>query len=291
MQHFGGIVFIAIALVIITQVSTRAVRASVNRRPSAEELKALEDEVEEVRDVVKDLRAQRLAADLARRNLSPEAARLIARIGELTAESETSEKELRDAEGALDEAEARVDESQAAVEAAQAALAEREAQEREAQERLDDLQAETSSLKARLDDVRRETARLKETLDNTRPAQTLALALEENSGGKEIVVFLAGGLLYRADRDELEFRDFAEDSFQIVPRRGRGHSCDAGSLGAVIGSVSTSSEYIYAWVYEDSFDAFVSLRSYLRSRGIRLGWQITSRDTVFTSGGSHTSSN
>ena len=289
---FGGIVFIAIALVIITQVSTRAVRASARHQASEEELQALQEEIDEALETLKDLKARRLAEELARRSLSPEAAELIAKSRVLRDENAARAEKRQAEEQRLDEAEEKAADAQNALSDAQAAFTEVQASEREAMERLEDLRTEEEALAKRCTRLEGEIAALKSRLDSVKPAQTIALALEEESGGDEVTVYLMKGRLYQDVESEIENIYLDSSTVRVRPRPGHGHGCAESELGMVFRNVSPSRQYVYAWVDEESFDAFCALRSYLRPRGIRLGWKCVD-DFVFTlvSNVHHSSSN
>ena len=277
---FGAIMFIAISLVIISQISTKMVRDMKPPEITEEYLeqmrqriRALEEELseEEQKMAEKALAALSMPAEKkekVERLLAVKAKnqRLILDLSRQLDEKTKTQNELETAKNVLEDT--KTEAKQLEVETTQ--------KERALAQMLLANQQKREELERRIEQTRQEQASLDRKLKNTSP-QTLTFAMEVSTAGqREYLVCLRNGRLYKEEADEVEaVRD--NETGGHFSFKGSGHPMSGnveGELRRLLGGVSQG-RFVNVFCDQASYDILVAMRKYLRSRKIKMAFFYT----------------
>ena len=282
---FGGIMFIAIALVIVTQVSSKMLEKAMTYVPTPEERQQVREELADCQTALLELEQQRLIQQLEKRGLPPEALALVRKILETRQQNAALLPEL----DALNQ-----ENLNAQLAYSEEAENTRAAEEKNAEleEKFQTLQANKRLAQAAQEQAKQQEATAQEQLEklkkqakNARPAQVLTFSMEhETSARGEFAVFLIRGRIYRDDSSEVYQKPIRDDGrvVQISPR-GTGHGCTTYELDNLFSPIEMAGRYVHIWVDNSSFPSLCFLRNYLRNRHIGTSWRYTD-DFVFYMG-------
>ncbi|MBR6471305.1 MAG: hypothetical protein IKS83_05880 [Victivallales bacterium] len=268
---FGGIMFIAIALVIVTQFASKSVLDSMKKMPTPEEKAALLEQLETAREEWRETERQQRNAQLAKMGIRPAEMEVIRRILETREKLLTAMGEEENAEQRYQKARER----NRRLEDQEMAYKE---DEQEMRDRLLAIQTDVQAMERRLNAATAEKERLQRELEDweqrladTKPAQTITFSMErERLGGDETMVFLRRNRLYlRMDTTE---RELGGREVEIMfPGKGRGTSL--ADCNAILDGLHGG--FVHIWVDDQSFDALVAVRAFLRGRGVPVSWAYT----------------
>ncbi len=277
---FGAIMFIAISLVIISQVTTKMIRDMQPQEVTEEYLeqmrqriRALETAVieEEQKAAEKALAALAMPKEKREKIEKLQAARaenqrLILAISHQVDEKTRMQNELEKTRNEVENT--RNEAAQVEVETTQ--------KERALAQMILANQQRKEEMQRRIEQAQKEQANLKKTLENTSP-QTLTFSMQvSTSGERQYAICLKNRRLYRVDSGEVEaIRD--NEHYGHFSFNGSGHSISENAEGEVrrlLGGVSQG-RFVTIWADQASYDVLVILRKYFRSRKIKVNFFYT----------------
>lgn len=272
---FGAIMFIAIALVIISKVTTKMIREMKPQEITEEyleqlrrQIRALEEEllVEEQKMAEKALAALALPKEKREKveELLASKAENQRLVLDLSQQVDAKMRELSELERARNESEnTRNEVRQLEVETTE--------KERALAQMILANQQRKKELERRIEQAQKEQASLGKALENASPT-TLTFSMElDVKGEREYCICLRNGRLYREESGEVEVvRD--DDEHGHFSFNGGGHPMSGnmeGEIRRLLGGVSQK-WFVNIFCDQASYDVLVALRKYLRSRKIRV---------------------
>lgn len=277
---FGGIMFIALALVIISQMVTDKVVSESPEKVDPQELEMLEHSVA--------LLQKNSAADLKniekykefQKKASPNLKALIARLKE----QETINRELAWQAESLEKQLRRLQAEKARLQRETADL-----QRQIEREKSQKVQKEKDLLKE-LAKAEKELKELQEKLSATK-GKTIKFGMEEPTYKTPYIVLVHGNKIYRAGDDwrhphsDVTVRN-SDRLVVFIPRNGTalGNSPDR-VLNNIFSSVDKGRHFIWLTCDEHSFHTLMMTREYLRAQGFMVKWDINNMHS-FTIGNS-----
>ncbi|MBQ7176976.1 MAG: hypothetical protein IJS08_06130 [Victivallales bacterium] len=273
---FGAIMFIAISLVIISQVTTKIIK---DKKP----LEITEEYLENMRQQARKLEEE-LASEEVKR-----AQRALAAIGMPESKRKLVEKLLEakadNQSRVLDIAQQKADNAKLDEEVAKAQQKLFEAQEElrlleNENKQLKKMIAQTllahqarkKKLEEQIRQLKEEMASLNKELQET-PKQTLAFSMETSTEGqRQYSICLKEGRLYREVEDEVKAERPIGKAGRFVFYRGNAVREDAeGTFRSLLGDVEQT-YFVTVFCDSKSYWILVELRKYLRKRGIKMNF-------------------
>ena len=270
---FGAIMFIAISLVIISQVTTKIVRDKKPMEITEEQLAQMRSQLARMSKELADKEAKMALKALAALNMDKEKKGKVEKLLKVKAENqqlllqlsqqriekakqyqkkEKAQKELDQKQTELDKIEMLITQQNKLY--AQILLSNQELQKK---------------LQGQIEAAKKEEQGLEDKKDNM-PKQTLTFSMETSTEGlSQYVVCLKNGRLYRQEAGEVrpvkDTQNFGH--FRFI---GNGQSVSGNadaSLNHLLGTVS-SSYFVTIFCDQSSYNTLVALRKYLRKRSL-----------------------
>ena len=272
---FGAIMFIAIALVIISQISTKMVRDMKPPEVTEEYLEQLRQKIRSLEAAV--IEEEQKVAERALASLSmPKEKR--DKIEKLQATKAENQRLMLNLSHQVDEKtrmRAELDKTQSELENTKNEGTQLEVETTQKERVLAQMllanQKRKEELERRIEEERQKQAILTKKLKNTTP-RMLTFSMELSTAGeRQYTICLRNGRLYREDKNEVSVvRDNnREGHFSF---RGSGHAMTdntEGEIRRLLGSV-TQGNYVNIFCDKDSYDILVAIRKYFRSRRIKV---------------------
>ena len=274
---FGGIMFIALALIIITQVSRQLVIDT--KMPVV-----TQGQIDKMKQEIKSLENQCSKQELANLNNSMDKHKVtsqvkddIAAILGLRSQNEELQGKIGDMEANIENEHDQCLKAEAKIEAT---ILRRTDLEDKAREKLSAEQLKVTKLKKGLDalvekkkDLQRRLEELRKQATEVKPAQTITFSQEESTSLKQVDVFLCNGKLYTENTVNEYFND-EHTAVRVTPMTGRGVRCTQGDLDSVFNLYSSKFNLIALWCDYNSFNALLETRNYLRNKNFMVHWSI-----------------
>ena len=275
---FGAIMFIAMSLVVISQVTTKMVRDM--RSPEVTEeyleqmrqkMRALEEELAEEERMM----AEKALAALGMPKEKKE------KVEKLLAAKAENQRLILDLSRQLDEKmkmESELNNAKQDVENAKGEMARLEVEttlkERALAQELQENRRRKEELERQIEEARKEVADEKRTLENT-SGQTLTFSMEVSTAGeRQYTICLRNGRLFREAAGEIEaVRDSGTSGHFAFS--GTGHPISGeGEIRQLLGGVGQG-RFVTVFCDKASYDELVALRKYFRSRKIKMNFNYT----------------
>ena len=277
---FGGIMFIAIALVIVTQFASKSVLDSITKMPTQEEKEALRRQLAELRGEVHDVEQKHINAQLDRMGFTPEAVRVIHQILETREEHQAAMEAEKEAKQRLQDAQAEHNKLEDQAVANQKELKDLTTEQQKVQEQLYRENQELERARNETRKLQNECQELKGKLDNAKPAQTITFSMEnERTTGDELSIFIKQGRFYTPA--EIDTEELGGNRFRVRFPAGRGYGASPEEIGRAFSSKTSGTVQI--WVGDNSFDTFVAIRNFLRNKKIPVSWEYCSEFEFYRS--------
>ena len=270
---FGGIMFIAIALVIVTQFASKSVMDSITKLPTLEEKRALSRQLAELQLEVHEAEQKRINAQMDRMGFDSEAVAVIQQILETREELQAVMTEELEAKQLFQEAQEEHNKLDDQAVANQEELKVLQEEQLEAMEQLRREERILEMAKAEMKELQQACQDLKKKLASTKPAQTITFSMEiDRSPVDEMTIFINHGRFYTAS--DVSTEELGGDQFRVRFPAGRGHGASAEEISRVLSSKTSGTVQI--WVGEESFETFVAIRNFLRNKKIPVSWEYCS---------------
>lgn len=280
---FGGIMFIAISLIIISSMVSKNVLSLLPEEIDAAAIKKFEAESEEIRRRIDEL--QKEEAELVQtqlKNLSPERQKIVQDIALLRQKNRDLKKTLED-----QDLERRILEERNAAE------------EQSLKDKRKKTQAEEAQVKAKLRramnelaEQKRRTEKIQKEFDTYVPRE-MTFSMEEATSKEPYFIGVTDGKLFHMGTnrsfgtDEVTVdRNEALNMMTVKLRPGKGISVGRGDdriLGDFFRKISSDHYFIFFSVGRNSFSEFYKTKQYLRRKGFQVYW-IYNPDFQFSRG-------
>ncbi|MBQ4480336.1 MAG: hypothetical protein II943_06830 [Victivallales bacterium] len=281
---FGGIMFIAIALVIVTQFASKSVMESITKLPTPEEKEALRRQLAELQLEVHEVEQKRINAQMDRMGFEPEAVAVVRQILETREELQAAMEEELEAKQLLQDAQEEQNKLDDQAVANQEELKVLQEEQLEAMEQLRREERILEMAKAEMKELQQACQDLKKKLASTKPAQTITFSMEiDRSPVDEMTIFINHGRFYTAS--DVSTEELGGDQFRVRFPAGRGHGASADEISRVFSSKSSGTVHI--WVGDQSFNTLVEVRNFLRGKKIPVSWEYCSEFTFVRSSNVH----
>lgn len=277
---FGAIMFIAISLVIISQVTTKMIRDMQPQEITEEYLKQMRERIRALEDelaVEEQKMAERALAALAMPQKKREKVekvldakaqnqKLILDLSHQVDEKTRMQNELENARNEVENT--RNEAAQLEMETTQ--------KERALAQMILANQQRKEEMQRRIEQARKEQANLNRTQENTSP-QMLTFSMEiGTTGERQYTICLKNKRLYKVDADEVEVVKDSEEEGHFS-FKGNGHLISGnvdGEIRRLLGGVSQG-RFVTVFSDQASYDVLVALRKYFRSRRIKMNFNYT----------------
>lgn len=283
---FGGIVFIAIALVIITQESQKLLTAMAAARWTPEAKQALRDQNRQLEAEIAELRAKLQEEALRAKRCSPEKRKNIEALLQARLDLLAAQAKL---DATADEfAKLRAEQSKMAnqLDEARRQLEKLKEQYQQMEELAQPATDSLAELEKKANQLMKENRVLEEEAENAQEVFTIAFSRESStpSGLRQVVVLIRKGRIY-VDDVNLSWRERFDNVLE--PNfKGNGFSADPADLQRGLGSLRNSSNYVELYADAQSFDALVVLRQWLREHRFKVAWHCADDFRFYKGGGS-----
>lgn len=281
---FGGIVFIAIALVIITQVAQKVLTETAKLRGTPEAKQLLREQNIQLEQEISELMAELKEEALRMARCSAEKRAKIEELLQARLDLATSQQKI----DALAEQFAQLQEQKSAVgeelqelqDQVAAAEANYQKMQEERQLNLDAMAA----LRQQVEKLQKENRGLEQAAQEGQDVFTITFSMETASANlKQCVVLVRNGRVY-LENVNLSWRELGGNDLE-ANFGGNGFAVDSNELAQALSRISRHSYQLDIWADRQSFDALVALRQLLRGKQYRVSWSYTS-DFRFATGGS-----
>ena len=263
---FGGIMFIAISLIIISQLVSKDIRSKTPEEINKEEIARLERNIVKLRNDIVKLKQQALDARFNVSDLSPEKSAALKKLHAAAKANLLLQDELDKTHHNSTVTAARLRKSQQECrDAAGSVSKERQLQRRESM-KLEAVKRQNS----------RQINRLQRDLQAVVP-KTFTFAVEAVTSLRAYWIIIHRNRVYRMDNsDECERVATGERSFRIVPKGGGIPLAKEGdaAMERIFGSVDKGLYFVCIVSDEESFAALKQLRYYLRKKGFKVQWGV-----------------
>ena len=262
---FGGIMFIAISLIIISQLVAKDFKRKTPEEINRKEIARLEERTAKLRNEIAKLKQQALALRFNVADASPEKSAVLKKLRDAAAGNLVLQEELDKANQQSVLLNARLQKSQQECRnAAREVSRERQIQRRE-----------LMKLEAQKRQQQLQTGRMQRELQQIVP-KTFSFAMESSTYLRPYWIIVHKNRIYRMDRsDECERLAIGERSFRVVPKQGVPLEQEGDAvMGRIFDSVDKGEYFISLVSDESSFAAMKQLRYYLRRKGFKVHWWI-----------------
>jgi len=267
---FGGIMFIALALIILSQLVGKQMKDMTEEQYSEKAMARLEQMVKEQEQKLTALQLAIAKLKLPSGSSSPEKKALIRQFAAV------QQKNI--------ELKSQLEQTAVKVEAARQKLARLLLQEQRSMAELKKLKKKNEDEKAMNEELekqlRKDVAMLKKQLEKTRP-KSLRFALDQKTSLDAYFVLVCDSKIYRAgdqrirNSDEVRWDQIDSRNLRLIPRRGTTlSSAPHVELNYLFRSVDHSRYFIYLCTDLDSYSTLLVLRRYLRNRGYQVYLEI-----------------
>ena len=285
---FGGIMFIAIALIIITQVSRQVVIDKTMPDISPEHINEMKRAIAELEAKCSELELDNMNKALEASKLTPKVKEDIIAILKAREENERLEQELEDQESIIENYQQMIADVQAKIDdlMIKKTEIEEEAKEKLTEEKIKraNLENAIKDIEDRLKKLQARVASLRKELDDVKPAQTITFSMEEKTARRQIDVYLYRGELYTDDTVNQNHNALLH-TVKVIPLAGKGVKCTEANLSKVFNSYSKNNNLIVLWADHDSFFTLLATRQFLRSHKFIASWFIVENFIFSTEGG------
>ena len=280
---FGGIVFIAIALVIITQVAQKMLTATVELRGTPEARQMLREQNAQLEEEIAKLRAELQEKALAAARCSAEKRAKIEALLQARIDLQVAQRKLQALAAEFAELQQRQAETEQELQELQEQLQVAEEQLRELQEKQKLAQQTLDELKRQAEKLKKENRALEQEIEDAQEVFTITFSLEGSTPSylKQKVALIRNGRVFL---DDVNF-SWRKDSFgKMTPLfSGNGYQTTPNELSRAMGRLSQSQYFVEIWADGRSFDAVVAFRQWLREQQYRAAWHFTDDFTFYTS--------
>ena len=266
---FGGIMFIALALIIISQLVTKQLKEMTPEEIDRKRIEQLNASIKELETEVKKLRAENADKAVAKYNVSAEQKQLIVKIVTAIDDSlDLNSKVSAAGEKIKDER------KKAAENRRQIAILEKQKQRKIKDNK--ETRARYSKVAAALE---REIAELEKSLASSSP-RNLRFAKEESTSLKVYRILLQAGTAYRLGNEASPVVGEVTVSKNgriatLIPVRGTHIGADPEqTLNGIFDNIDKNRYFIMIISDLDSFSTLLAMRQYLRDRGFRATWTV-----------------
>ena len=287
---FGAIMFIAISLVIISQVSTKLVREKNPQEITEDYLEQMRSKVHELQGAVAEAELEVAKRALEALGMPKEKKEKVEKLLEMKSDSQRLVLDLSQLQGeedvlaepieALGDEKEKIDDdiNQIEVETAN--------KERTLAQILLMNQKRKDDLERKVAEKQRENTNLENTLENTQK-QMLTFSMEVSTGSeRQYTICLRNGRLYREDNGEIEaVRDYGDKGHFVF--KGSGNAISGNSEAAMRSLLGRVGRDRFVTIFSDqaSYDSLVVLRKYLRSCRVKANFHHTENFAIsYTSG-------
>ena len=266
---FGGIMFIAISLVVVSQLISRDQLAKTPEEINETNLQNIRQHITELQNDILELQKFALARQFASTSQSPE--------------QEAAISELQQAKIASLNAADALERSSIRREAEQLKLAHQKKLLAQAQQALEAKRKAIAANKDRLEHqqkVLRDTiSELEKTLSTLQPRE-IRFAMEVSTNREPYWVLLQNGRIFRYGASgaqvfgEVEQRDSPDGDFgRMIPRKGNSIGDDpATQLDTLFKNVDRKKYFVSLLIDNTSFASLLTLKQYLRNAGFMVNW-------------------
>lgn len=272
---FGAIMFIAISLVVISQIVTKIVHEMQPQKVDEAFLEKMRNEVRTLENTVVDLEHEQAKKALIIMGLQKEKREVAEKLLALKTANQKMILELREQQLAnrVEGKKLEMLQSEVMTEKAEARQIEIECKEKERAlaQMLLSLQENKEELSKRIFQAQQEVIALNKHAAKTTP-QMLTFSMEEETYGlDQYVICLKKGKIYREKKGEVtRMRDSEfHGHFQFSGHGNRISENPSQELGSLLSEL-TRHHFANVFCDESSYASLVALRKFLRSRGIRM---------------------
>lgn len=110
-----------------------------------------------------------------------------------------------------------------------------------------------------------------------RPTRAINFAVEKDTNLDQFIVLIKENQIYRQKENFNEVRmeeNESINSIRMYPRVGRGHGFSPADCKKIFSAVDNSKYYIDIWIDKESFAALYQLRQWLRQNSFKMRWNV-----------------
>jgi hypothetical protein len=275
---FGGIMFIAIALTIVAQVSNQHIKLQEQTMITLEEKEAMHQRMKTLSLEVENSE-RKLQEHITWENLlDPRNRPLIEKLLEqrknntrILSSIALQRKKLQDSTEALAKEHSELERLKSSVE--QSMLENKKLDDALEMRRIM-LQEQREKLQAQLDKLEETIAALQEVINQGPPKETIAFSMETETSAREYMVLLSNGHLYREPRNTEVKQERFLNFLELKPT-GQGWKVTPGEnqlWQQALTSIDKSYYYIRLVLDNNSFDSLLKVKKFLRENGYLVTW-------------------
>jgi len=275
---FGGIMFIAIALTIVMQISNEQLKILDQDMITAEEKDRMHEQMERLTaEVEKTEREQRTRA-LQENLLNPESRQLIEKLLETRKTNAAALNIIAQEKEELQKTKEKLRKEQSELErekyALQQSILDNEKLSQSLSVRSKMAAEQLERLQKQLKNIEETVAVLQEALNQGPPKETMTFSMETETSAREYLILLSNGRFYReANSSEVDQNSFL-DILQLKPT-GSGWNITPGEnqpWQRAMDSIDRRYYYIRLVVDDNSLNSFLEMKKYLRKRQFLVTW-------------------
>lgn len=266
---FGGIMFIALALIIISQLVTKQLKEMTPEEMDRKRIEQLNTSIKELEAEIRQLRVENADKAVEKYNVSAEQKQLIVKIITAIDDSLDLNSKVFAAEEKIKNERSKSTENNRVI-----------ARLEQQKERKKKDNAETKARYSKVaSTIRREIAELEKALASTTPRK-LRFAKEESTSLKVYRILLQSGTIYRFGNDASPVSGEVTVSKNgriatLIPVRGTHIGADPEqTLNGIFDNIDKNRYFIMIISDLDSFSTLLAMRQYLRDRGFRATWNV-----------------
>ncbi len=275
---FGGIMFIAIALTIVAQVSNQNIKIHEQEMITPKEREAMHLQMKNLSLEVENSK-RKLQEHIMQENLlNPQNRPLIEKLLEQRKNNiavlntiALQRAELQKAKETLPKEHAELERLKSSI---QQTILENEKFSNALKMRRTMLQEQREKLQQQLNDLEEVVAALQEVIRQGPPKETITFSMETETSAREYMVLLSNGRFYREPRNtevtQERFLDFLElkpigKGWEVTPKENQ-------LWQQALTGIDKSYYYVRLVVDGNSFNSFLTIKKFLRQKGYLVTW-------------------
>ena len=265
---FGGVMFIALSLIIISQLVTKQLQNITPEELDRRKIAQISERIKELEREIKKLKAENVERTVSKFNVTPEKKQLILKMADAFSEFADLNVKVADAEQKSLAGRKKVAELDKNIETLERQKHRKITENTEQQQRYDKIS----------DVLKKEIDELEKALASTAPRK-IRFAKNEETNLLPYRILLQAGSAYRFCNiktpvtGEVTIIWGNDNTFQLVPVRGIAIGTDPeAALAEILSGIDRNRYFVSITTDFDSFPALLAMRQYLRDNGYKAYW-------------------
>ena len=264
---FGGVMFIALSLIIISQLVTKQLQNITPEELDRRKIAQISERIKELEREIKKLKAENVERTVSKFNVTPEKKQLILKMADAFSEFADLNVKVADAEQKSLAGRKKVAELDKNIETLERQKHRKITENTEQQQRYDKIS----------DVLKKEIDELEKALASTAPRK-IRFAKNEETNLLPYRILLQAGSAYRFGNERSPVTGEVtilrgDNSVRLVPVRGTAIGTDPeAALAEILSGIDRNRYFVSITTDFDSFPALLAMRQYLRDNGYKAYW-------------------